>query len=72
MCNKVVNRCFFVLDSIPDWYNTQEMCGKVISEDIFLIVYCPDDSLAQLILIPDCFVTSRMIKKKTFYCFACR
>ena len=57
---------FFVFDSIPDWYNTQEMCGKVVSEDIFLIVYCADDSLAQLILIPDCFVTSRMIKKKLF------
>ena len=41
MCNKVVNRCFFVLDSIPDWYNTQEMCGKVISEDTFFNCILP-------------------------------
>ena len=52
------------------------MCDRVVSEDTFLIVYCPDkyktqkicdkavdDSLATLKLIPDWFVTSRMIKK---------
>ena len=51
------------------------MCGRVVSEDPFLIVYCPgkyktqkmcdkavDDSLAALKLIPDWFVTSKMIK----------
>ena len=56
------------------------MCDKVVSEDPFLIVYCPDkykaqrmcdeavDSLAALKLIPDCFVTSKIIKK-TISCF---
>ena len=52
------------------------MCDKVVSEDDFLIVYCPDkyitqkicdeavdDSLAALKLIPDWFVTRKMIKK---------
>ena len=52
------------------------MCGRVVSEDPFLIVYCldkyitqkicgeaVDDSLAALKLIPDWFVTSKMIKK---------
>ena len=51
------------------------MCGRVVSEDPFLIVYCPDkyktqkmcdkavdDSLAALKLIPDWFVASKMIK----------
>ena len=40
MCNKVVNRCFFVFDYIPDQYKTQEMCDAVVSEDPSLIVYC--------------------------------
>ena len=42
MCNKTVDICFFVFDSIPDWYKTQEMCDRVVSEDPFLTVYCPD------------------------------
>ena len=25
MCDKVVDRCFFVFDSIPDQYKSQEM-----------------------------------------------
>ena len=56
-------------------YN-QEVCDRVVSEDLFLIVYYPDkyksqimydeavdDSLAALKLIPDWFVASKMIKK---------
>ena len=52
------------------------MSGKVVSEDPFLIVYCPDkyktqrmcdeavdDSLATFRLIPDWFVTSKIIKE---------
>ena len=52
------------------------MCERVVSEDPFLIVYCPDkyksqrmydkaidDSIAALKLIPDWFVTSKMIEK---------
>ena len=52
------------------------MCDRVVSEDPFLIVYCPDkyktqsmcdeavdDSLAALKLVPDWFVTSKVIKK---------
>ena len=76
MSDKAVNRCFFVFDSIPDLYKTQEMCDRVASEDPFLIVcyrniykiqrmceQAVDDSLAALTLIPDWFVTSKMIKK---------
>ena len=29
MCDKAVNRCFFVFDSISDQYKTQEMCDRV-------------------------------------------
>ena len=33
---------FFVFDYIPNQNKTQEMCERVVSEDLFLIVYCPD------------------------------
>ena len=35
MCDEAVNRCLFVLVSIPDRYKTQEMCDKVVSKDSF-------------------------------------
>ena len=54
---------FLLFDSIPDQYETQEICDRVASEDPFLIEYCSDknktrneavdDSLAALKLIPD-------------------
>ena len=75
MCDKEVNRCFFVFHSIPDQYKTQEMCNTVIPEDPSLIIYCPDkyetqrmcdeavdDCLPALKLVPDWFVTSKRIK----------
>ena len=47
------------------------MCNSIVSEDCFLIVYCPDSYITQKVikmltalkLIPDCFVTSKMIEK---------
>ena len=42
MCGKAVNRCFFVIDSIPEQYKTQEMCDTFVSEEPSLRVYCPD------------------------------
>ena len=67
---------FFVFDSIPDQYKTQEICEIVVSLYPFLVVHCPDkyitqvmcheavdDSLASLKLIFDWFITSKMIKK---------
>ena len=29
-----------MFDPVPDWYKTQEMCGKVVSEDPFMLIYC--------------------------------
>ena len=68
---------FFVFDSIPDQYKTEEMFDRIVFEDPFLIAYCPDkyitqkmcdeavdDSLAALKLIPDWFVISKMITKR--------
>ena len=36
ICDKAVNRRFFVFDSILDRYKIQEMCDKVVSKDHFL------------------------------------
>ena len=76
MCHRVVYRCFFVFDSIPDHYKTQIMFVRAVSDDPSWIANCPnkyitqemcdealDDSLAVLKLIPDWFVTSKMIKE---------
>ena len=77
MCYKAILRCFFLFDSIPDQYKAQEIREIVSCFFIsFLIVYCPykyitqkmsdkavGDSLAALKLIPDWFVTNKMIKK---------
>ena len=74
MCDKAVNSYFFLFHSIPDWYKTQGMCDRAVSDDPFLIVYCPNIHIAQkmcaetvddsaaLKLIPDWFVTNKMIK----------
>ena len=29
MCDKAVNRGFFVFDSVPDWYKTQEILTEL-------------------------------------------
>ena len=70
MCDKAVDKWFFVFDFIFDQYKTQEMCDTVISNDPSLVVYCPDnyknkkiceepvdDCLAALNLVPDWFAT---------------
>ena len=38
----------FVFDSIHDWYETQEKCDRVVSENPSLIVYCPDHVLINI------------------------
>ena len=48
----VVSEDPFLIVHSPDKYITQRMCDKAV-----------DDSLAALKLIPDWFVTSKMIKK---------
>ena len=80
MCYRAVHRCFFVFDSILDQYKTQEICDIVVSSYPFLVVYCPDkyipqkmcdeadDSLAALKLIPNWFVTRKMIKNFILLC----
>ena len=71
----------FVFDAITNQYKTQEMCSRVVSEDPFLIVYCPDKcktqrlcfeavdgSLAALKLVSHWFVKSKMIKNTLLLC----
>ena len=47
MCDKAVDTCLFVFDSVPDWYITQELCNKVVSEDPCMLKYCHDKYKAQ-------------------------
>ena len=66
----------FVFDSVPVPYKTQYMCDKAVSNDPFMLKYCPDrykiqemcdkaveDLLSALKFVPDWFVTSKIIKK---------
>ena len=39
MCDKAVDTCPFVFDSIFDQYMTPEMCEKVVSKEPFMNVY---------------------------------
>ena len=40
--DKAANKCFLLFSYIPVRYKTQEMCDRVIFEDPFMLVYCPD------------------------------
>ena len=75
-CDKAVNRCFFVFDSIFDRYKNQEIRKRDIYKDPFQIVYCSnkykaqrmfdeavDDCLAALNFVTEWFVTSKMLEK---------
>ena len=73
MYDKAVDKCPFGFDSFPDQCNTQEMCDKIASNDLFklnivmidirLKMYnkAVDDFLPAIKF--DWFVTSKMIKK---------
>ena len=42
MCDKAVDKCPFVSDSVPNQYKTQEMCNKNLFEDPLKLKYCHD------------------------------
>ena len=42
MCHKDVDTCFIVFSSVSDWYKSQEMCDRVVSEGPFVLIYCND------------------------------
>ena len=60
MCNSIISEDPFSIRYVPGQYKTQQMCDKAV-----------DDCLATLKLVPDWFVTSKMIKKHSTF-FACR
>ena len=83
MRDKVVHRCFFCIWSYSWSIYTQEMGGTVVSEGFFLVVYWSDkyktqrmcdeaidDCLIALKLVPDWFVTSKMIEKSVIVLYA--
>ena len=57
MCGKRNNKRFFVFGSIPDQYETQEMCDTVVSADISLKVCCHDKYMTHELfdsVLPEC------------------
>ena len=75
MCDKAVDKFPIVLDSLTDQDKTQEISDKLVSDDPFRLKYCHnkyrtqemsyktvDDFLPALKLVPDSFVTSKVIK----------
>ena len=69
MRDKVVNTYSFAFDSVSHRYKTQEMCDRVVYENHFLIVYCPDKYKTRVIYIG---LLQVKLLKKTFYCLVCR
>ena len=53
MCDRVISEVSFSIGCVPDQYNTQNMCNKVV-----------DDCLAALKFVTDWFVTSKMLEKR--------
>ena len=39
---EAADTCPVVFDSVPDQYKAQDMCDKVVSEDLFMLKYCLD------------------------------
>ena len=35
----LVNTCVFVFHSVPELYETKEMCDRVVSEESFMTIY---------------------------------
>ena len=75
MSDRAVSTYPSTIKFVSECFMTQKMCDRVAPEDHFLIVYCPDkyitqriydeavgNSLTVLKLIPDWFVTSKLIK----------
>ena len=42
MCNKPVDNCPSVFESVLDQYKTQEVCDKINPDDPFKLKYCHD------------------------------
>ena len=76
MCDKAVDTCPFLFDSVPDQYITQELCDKGVSENSFTLKYCHDKYKTQKMwdktvnshmlpskFVSDCFVTSSVFEK---------
>ena len=67
----MANGYFFVFDSILDWYNTQGMCDKIVSEIPLLIICCSDWYKTQKMsckAVDDSLATLKLVIR-FFYCF---
>ena len=42
MCNKAILENGWMLDSVPDWYKTQNMCDKDVDHYAHVLEFVPD------------------------------
>ena len=76
MCDKAVNICPFVSDSVPNRYMMQMLSNKIFSLDFFMLKYCPDKyNIQKNVLqvrwfltaiskfVPDWFIANKMTEK---------
>ena len=42
MCIRPVNTCYFVFNSVPGQYTTQEKCNKAVDDNANALDYVPD------------------------------
>ena len=84
MCEKAVEECPYMLEDVPDHFNTQKMCNKAIEIDPFTLWHVPNNlkmqemctraveaCLGLLGYVPDWFVTQQRLKlwyDNTYYC----
>ena len=67
ICDKAVDTCLFVFDSVADWYKTQEMCDKFVSKKPFMLKMCDKLFISYLLTlecVPDWFATNKMLEKR--------
>ena len=69
MCDKAIDICPFVFDSVADQYTSHKMCDKVVSKESFMLKYCLNRYNTQktchkvVRFVPDWFVTNKMLQK---------
>ena len=44
---KKLNICLFMLNYVPDYCKTQEICEKAVSKESFMLKYCLDKCKSQ-------------------------
>ena len=73
MCNKAILENGWMLDSVPDWYKTQNMCDKDVDHYAHVLEFVPDCYKTQKCVInaPECSKAQKMKDKLLISVFFC-